>query len=136
MKIKAASEYFHGKEGYNCIQAVLKVFQPETGMSEATIRHAKIAGGGRVAGGTCGALYAAHIILGEGEHNYQIKSDFIRNHSSLLCSELRVDECRCRELVKTAVRLTQQHLDKVDNSDPDYLFERQLREQAMLIVAK
>jgi hypothetical protein len=129
MKIKAASDYFHGKEGYNCAQAVLKAFQPESGMSEATIQRAQMAGGGRAQGGVCGALYAAHIILGEKQ---PITSDFIRRQGSSLCSDIKVSECQCRKLVEVAAELTNEHLHKVDNCDPDYVFERKMREVEML----
>lgn len=129
MKIKAASDYFHGTEGYNCAQAVLKAFQPESGMSETTIQRAQMAGGGRAQGGVCGALYAAQIILGDKQ---PITRDFIRRQGSALCSDIKVSECQCRKLVESAAELTTQHLDKIDKSDPDYLFERKMREVAML----
>ncbi|WED21255.1 C-GCAxxG-C-C family protein [Vibrio sp. JC009] len=132
MKAKQAADLFHGKEGFNCAQAVLKAFQPESGMSDMTILSAQVAGGGRAKGGVCGALYAAQIILGEGEHSEQVKCGFVDATGSALCSDIKQDECQCRELVKTAAQLTTCHLDKIDHADPDYVFEREIREVEML----
>lgn len=132
MSDKKAELYFHGKEGYNCAQAVLKAFQPESGMSEETIQSAKVAGGGRALGGTCGALYAAHIILGEGEHTHSITQNFAKQTGSTLCSDIKQSECGCRNFVGLAAKLTMQHLDKVDKNNIEYLNEREIRETAML----
>lgn len=132
MKSKQASDYFHGKEGYNCAQAVLKAFQAESGMSERVIRSAVVAGGGRAKEGTCGALYAATIVLGESEYSNQLSQAFLRAIGSTQCSDIKKSECGCRSFVSKAAELTEKHLHKIDKQNPEYVAAREFREIEML----
>lgn len=132
MKKNQACQYFHDANNYNCAQAVLKAFQTESGMSELTIRSATVAGGGRANEGTCGALYAAHILLGDGESQDKVTKAFSAAIGSTKCSDIKKTECGCRDYVGFAAELAQQHLDKIDKYDPNYVSARESREIEML----
>ncbi len=132
MKSKIAAQYFHGEEGYNCAQSVLKAFQQESGMSDETILAAKVAGGGRVEGGICGALIATQVILGEGDDSHRVTREFIKSTGSSLCSDLKKTECGCRGYVAKAAELATQPINKIDKDNTDYLKAREQREQYML----
>lgn len=132
MKNKQASDYFHGEDGYNCAQAVLKAFQPESGMPELVIRSATVAGGGRAKGGTCGALYAAQIVLGEGQHSAQVANEFLTAFGSTLCSDIKQSEGGCRHFVGKTAEFTERHIDNIDTQNDDYVKAREIREINML----
>jgi hypothetical protein len=102
---KAAEEYFHGREGYNCAQAVLKAFQASHKISESEIADYKSAGGGRAVGGLCGALFAAKRIVGE-EAFDEISKNFERQSGSLKCADIRkAGLLSCKGCVGTAAEL-------------------------------
>lgn len=132
MKSKQAAKYFHGEEGYNCAQAVLKAYQSNSGMSELTIRSATVAGGGRAKDGVCGALYAAQIILGDPEAMKTVDQQFTALTGSNKCSDIKKSECGCREFVAHAAKLTEPYLDNVDGNNSDYRTAREQREIEML----
>lgn len=132
MKSKQAAHYFHGQEGYNCAQAVLKAYQANSGMSELTIRSATVAGGGRAKNGICGALYAAQIILGEGTETDSVSKEFLKRNGSIKCSALKKSECGCRKLVSLSAQLLEEHIHVIDSDNPDYQSKRQHREVEML----
>lgn len=132
MKSNQAADYFHGKEGYNCVQAVLKAFQPESGMSDSVINSAKVAGGGRAPDGVCGALYAAQILLGEDPSCSKVSRAFEAKYGSLHCSDLKKDECGCRKLVQKSADLTNSHIGVINGLDPIYSRKREVREIEML----
>ena len=132
MKAKLAAHFFHGKEGYNCAQAVLKAYQPESGMSELTIRSATVAGGGRAPKGVCGALYAAQIILGEAEASALVSQKFEQKTGSIKCSDIKQSECGCRGYVEIAAKLAMAHIDQINGKDSEYSKRRESREIKML----
>ncbi|WP_375752993.1 C-GCAxxG-C-C family (seleno)protein [Vibrio sp. HN007] len=133
MKKEQAAKLFHGEEGLNCIQAVLKAFQPESGMTDLTIKSAQVAGGGRAKGGVCGALYAVEMVLGESEANNNVIDGFVKETGSSLCQDIKTTECKCREYVKKATELAEKHVVAIDKNDPDYIFDRKIREVDMLL---
>ncbi|MFC2149719.1 C-GCAxxG-C-C family (seleno)protein, partial [Candidatus Auribacterota bacterium] len=63
MNEETAKSLYHGKDKLNCAQAILKAFQPATGMTDEVIASFKSAGGGRAEGGVCGAIYAARQVV-------------------------------------------------------------------------
>ena len=132
MKSKKAAKLFHGKEGFNCAQAVLKAYQAESGMSDPVILSATVAGGGRAIGGVCGALYAAQIILGEGESSTQITEQFREKAGSIKCKDIKDGACTCREYVEIAAELTMPYMDKIQGDNPEYCAAREKRELEML----
>ena len=84
-----ASDYFQGKEGYNCAQAILKSFQEHLSVSEDDIKRFKKFGGGRAEHGYCGALYAAHYLLKDPEKIKLLNEMFSKEAGALKCREIR-----------------------------------------------
>lgn len=98
LRIEEAKNYFHGAEGYNCVQAVLKAFQKEYDVSEKMLREGKAFGGGRARNGVCGALYAIEMI--DKDMYDKIKDDFEKEAASLKCTEIKaLEKLSCRNCV-------------------------------------
>jgi hypothetical protein len=93
-----ASEFFHGKEGYNCAQAVLRAKQEEYGISQEMIDDHVKYGGGRAEGGVCGALYAAKKLTPK-----PIEEKFEEKAGSTKCREIKAQgKFSCVECVDLA----------------------------------
>lgn len=58
-----ARKLFHGKERYNCAQAILAAYKEKLNVACDVITEYKSYGGGRAEGGLCGALYAGLFLL-------------------------------------------------------------------------
>ena len=85
-----AKGFFHGKEGYNCAQAVLAAFRDEKNISQAVIDEFKAYGGGRVANGYCGALHAALYLAGDDQAvQKKLKDAFMEKAGALTCKEIK-----------------------------------------------
>lgn len=103
---KRSEEYFHRKpENYNCAQAVLKGWQEEYGLSDTIIEEFRAWGGGRAAGGVCGALYAAEFLLQRSETAESVSPEFQEIAGSIRCLELKESGFPCVEAVRLADRL-------------------------------
>jgi len=103
MSEKSASHYFHGKEKYNCAQAISKAFQSEFNISDETIKSYKNKGGGKAEGGICGSLFAAKKILNDPEAISRLERLFIEQAGSLYCKEIRkLKKVDCRGTVALA----------------------------------
>ena len=114
MKAVEAMDWFHGKEKFNCAQAVLKAFQMESGISEDTIQIAASQGGGRAPEGVCGALHAARVILKNSTTLTSIETDFAAKAGSNQCREIRgIRALSCRGCVALSAHLLEQHMDDV-----------------------
>ncbi|HQF37502.1 MAG TPA: hypothetical protein PK322_00125 [Opitutaceae bacterium] len=88
----------------NCAQAVLDAYQTVTGHSVAPVADFKPFGGGRAAGGECGALYAA--CQAAPSSAAAIRAAFAARTGTTLCREL--DALPCEECVALAARLLAQ----------------------------
>ncbi len=100
-----AIKLFHGREGFNCAQAVLKTFQERFNLSEGIIKEASSAGGGRAKDGMCGALYAVKLITEDLDPSFfeKIKRNFKEETGSTFCREIRrLNKLSCRECVALA----------------------------------
>lgn len=98
-----ASQYFHGKEGFNCCQAVLKAYAGLTGMTDEYISaEFRKFGGGRAPGGMCGAIYAAVILLeNKPDELKAIMAEFVTKASSDSCRGIRMaGRLPCRDCVE------------------------------------
>ncbi|MFP4472868.1 MAG: C-GCAxxG-C-C family (seleno)protein [Candidatus Omnitrophota bacterium] len=96
--------YFHGKEGYNCAQAVLKIMQ-KSGMSVPSedVEAMSRCGGGRAPEGLCGALYAA-LEITPPERRAELGAAFEQAVGSRYCREIRRGKMApCRDCVACAV---------------------------------
>ena len=91
-----AAQYYHGKERFNCCQAVLKAYSEQTEMTDNFIAdNFRKYGGGRAPEGMCGAVYAAVILLkDQPESLNSVIDEFTQN----------ADACSCRG-IKTAGKL-------------------------------
>ncbi len=110
MKSRQAADYFHGKEGYNCAQSVLKTFQQECNISEMTIYQASALGGGRAEGGVCGAIYSALLVSGDEKKAEELLQQFHQKTGSVYCTDIRESEAGCREFVKMAASLAAEQM--------------------------
>lgn len=98
-----AVEYFHGKERYNCAQAVLKTFQKEFNISEEEIIAAARKGAGRAEGGLCGALYGALYLVKDENLQKEITTAFEKEAGAIHCRQVRkVGKLSCRGCVRLA----------------------------------
>ena len=101
-----AAQYFHGKERFNCCQAVMKAFADKTGMTDDDIREQFAShGGGRAPEGVCGALHAARELLDK--ENFNILADkFEKAAGAKTCREIRsARQLPCVECVELVGQL-------------------------------
>ncbi|MCK4887217.1 MAG: C-GCAxxG-C-C family protein [Planctomycetes bacterium] len=111
MAPEKAVKYFHGKERYNCAQAVLKGFEESHNVQQEKIDEFKAFGGGRADGGLCGALFAAKALAKDSTDAEKIEAEFIELAGALKCKEIRkIAKLPCKECVFTAASL----LKKID----------------------
>lgn len=100
---KTAENYFHGDEGFNCAQAVLKAFQGAFSLSDEMIAAHKVSGGGRVENNECGALYAARLLVADESKSEQMTDAFVKAAGSASCKEIRqLGKLNCRGCVGEA----------------------------------
>ncbi|MDP8262435.1 MAG: C-GCAxxG-C-C family protein [Candidatus Ancaeobacter aquaticus] len=111
MNEDVARELYHGEERLNCAQAILKAFQPVTGMPDDIIASFKAFGGGRAEGGVCGALYAAQRFVSDPEALRELDKMFEVEGGSTLCRPIRQEgRLPCRECVGLAARFVKDNL--------------------------
>ncbi len=85
-----AKKMFHGKEGYNCAQAVLAAFKDRMNVSQSAIDEFKAYGGGRVPNGYCGALHAAlYLTANDQTAQEKLKDAFMKKAGALTCKEIK-----------------------------------------------
>lgn len=105
MAEEKALEYFHGKERYNCAQAVIKTFQEEFNISEEEIQAAARKGTGRAEGGLCGALYGALYLVKDENLKQEITAAFEKEAGAIQCRQVRkVGKLTCRGCVRFAAK--------------------------------
>ena len=96
-----AGEFFHGRFGDNCAQAVIRAHADQFRVSEETILEHSKDGGGRAEGGMCGALVAAINLLPDKRE--LLIEKFKDSAGSHLCRDIRKDKkVSCRECVDKA----------------------------------
>jgi hypothetical protein len=110
-KEQLAQSKYHGKEKFNCTQAVLVAFQEETGMTDADIASYSNTGGGKAEGGICGAAYAAKQVLKDSGIHPHIDELFNTKAGSSCCRQIRErGQLSCEECVALAARFIVDHL--------------------------
>lgn len=113
MRRKTAEELFHGKEHYNCVQAVLGAFSDVFDIDTARIDDFAHKGGGRAEKGMCGALYGAHLLLKEKNKTDIVDNAFKKEAGSLYCKEIRkINKLKCKDCVSLAVAEVEKILEK------------------------
>lgn len=136
-KMKHAVELFHGREKYNCTQAILKAFQTESGISDDAVRAASQTGGGKTLEGTCGALHAAKILFDDPGLVRKVEAEFARTAGSTRCRQIRkLKRLSCRQCVSLSAELVQHHLSSLRPDDPEFRTGLMQRESEMLPAEK
>ncbi len=110
-----AAQYFHGKEGFNCCQAVLKAYANHSNMTDEFIEtNFRKFGGGRAPEGLCGAVYAAEVILGDNPESMQeLLNEFKQQASSSDCRSIRkANKLSCRDCVELVGQLLANKINK------------------------
>ncbi len=104
-----ASDYFHGPQGLNCAQAILKAFQEKYDIPEDTIIKYAQFGGGRANEGLCGALFALHHIVETTEHITSANSHFEKKAGSIKCRDIKkLNKLSCKECVDLSADILNQ----------------------------
>jgi hypothetical protein len=94
------------KERLNCVQSVLRAFQPHPNISDEDILHARHHGGGRAEEGLCGALYAALRLTDDPGTRQRMREEFVTQAGSDKCREIRrAARIPCVECVRLAASL-------------------------------
>ncbi len=105
MTIKAAV-HSYTKERLNCAQSILKAFGHRKDMSRNEIDAAQAFGGGRAAGGVCGALHAALLLVDDPEKKRSLRESFAERAGSEKCREIRAKKIiTCGQCVELAAEL-------------------------------
>ena len=98
-----ALDFYRGKAGYNCAQAVLKAYAPMVGAGKACLDKFSQFGGGRAPAGECGALFAAKAILQDPAAKQAVETEFIEIAGTAGCHEIRKSQrVSCELCVQTA----------------------------------
>ncbi len=113
MKVQTAQNLYHGAEGYNCAQAILKTFQDDFDIADHKIMEAKKYGGGRADEGVCGALFAGSLLLENADLIQKINQGFTAISGSPYCREIKkLKSISCKECVKVAAQQIDQLIKK------------------------
>ena len=108
-----ARALYHGKDGFNCAQAVLKTFQDISGMTDDEIASFSNKGGGRAPAGDCGALFAAKVLLQNRDLDGILEDAFNEAAGSVECRLIRkARKMTCGDCVELAARLTGDYINK------------------------
>lgn len=106
-----AVNYYRGIEGYNCAQAVSKMFQAQLDVDDDQIAELGACGGGNAEDGICGALYAIKQLAGNERNRQNVIQRFEQEVGSLYCDEILVlGRLSCAGCIYTACRILQDTL--------------------------
>ena len=110
-----ARQFFHGKDRYNCAQAILKAYAPAVGADESCLLRFSQFGSGRAPGGECGALFAAKAIFANVHARQEVERAFVGIAGTTRCRDIRKGRrVSCEQCVQAAAdavfaQITQQH---------------------------
>jgi len=94
------------KEKLNCAQSILKAFSHRKDITQTEIDAARMLGGGKAAGGVCGALHAALLLHDDHEKKKAMREVFARRAGSEYCREIRAKRLfTCAQCVELAAQL-------------------------------
>lgn len=103
-----AVNYYRGIEGYNCAQAVSKMFQGQLDVDDDQIVDLGACGGGNAENGICGALYAIQQLAGNDRNLQSVVQRFEQEVGSIYCDEiLALGRLSCAGCIYTASRILQ-----------------------------
>jgi hypothetical protein len=104
---------FRGIEGYNCAQAILKVFQERFDINPNLISQYAAHGGGNAEDGICGALYAVLQLAANYKLSEIVRERFEKEVGSVYCDEiLCLGRLSCAGCIFTASKILKQILDE------------------------
>ncbi|MCX6354444.1 MAG: C-GCAxxG-C-C family protein [Candidatus Aureabacteria bacterium] len=113
MEIALAKRLFHGREKYNCAQAILKAFQEYNKLTDSEIAQHQSSGGGRAEGGVCGALYAAKLHLDDAGQKTALEKSFKDKAKYITCKEIKKNQTlSCIQCIETAAALLKEKIEK------------------------
>jgi hypothetical protein len=105
---KEAKDYFRGKERYNCVQAIMKVFC--RWCKDKDIHSFRKIGHGKAPEGLCGAVYAAGCLLEDDARQLQMKKMFTDEAGSVKCREiLKKRKVSCERCVDLAAEILKRY---------------------------
>lgn len=103
-----AVNHYRGIEGYNCAQAVSKMFQAPLNVDDHQITTFSACGGGNAEDGVCGALYAIKQLAGNDLNRQSVTDRFEQEVGSIYCDEiLALGRLSCAGCIYTASRILQ-----------------------------
>lgn len=105
MSVKTAV-HTYTKERLNCAQSILKAFRHRKDITQNEIDAAGALGGGKAAGGMCGALHAALLLHDDHEKKQSMRDSFAAKAGSERCREIRSKKIvNCTQCVELAAQL-------------------------------
>jgi len=94
------------RERLNCAQSILKAFGHRKDMTGNEIEVARAFGGGRAAGGVCGALHAALLLVDGPDRKLALRAAFAERAGAEQCREIRNRKIiTCGQCVELAAEL-------------------------------
>lgn len=94
------------KERLNCAQSILRAYGHRKDITQHEIDVALAFGGGKAAGGVCGALHAALLLVDDPEKKQRLRESFAKRAGSELCREIRAKKLiSCVQCVEHAAEL-------------------------------
>ncbi len=111
-----ASDHYHGSEGLNCAQAVLRHHQSELGISDELIMENMMNGGGRAPEGNCGAIHAVMMVLDDEEAKKEALDKFKEKATFSDCRSIRGNRTlSCPSCVNAASEVLSDFVKKREN---------------------
>jgi len=105
MSVKEAV-HSYTRDRLNCAQSILKAFRHRKGITQNEIDAARALGGGKAAGGVCGALHAALLLHDDHEKKQSLRETFAQRAGSEQCREIRAKKLvTCAKCVELAAEL-------------------------------
>lgn len=94
------------KDKLNCAQSILKAFRHRKNITQDEIDAARALGGGKAAGGVCGALHAALLLHDDEAEKLSMRDSFVERAGSELCRQIRAKKLlTCEQCVELAAAL-------------------------------
>jgi hypothetical protein len=103
-----AVKFYRGIEGYNCAQAIFKVFQHKVDADPDLIHQYAEYGGGRAKEGVCGALFAVEQLAANSVIAQKARQRFARQVGSIFCGDiLELGRLSCAGCISIAAKILQ-----------------------------
>lgn len=107
-RVERAVELFHGKEGYNCAQAVGVAFKKDLEKEKEIAFKYKAFGSGRAPENICGAAWAASQVMDK----EKFLLEFEQRIGSIKCCDILSDyKTGCRKCVRIASQILVEELE-------------------------